>query len=100
MDDQEPQEFVWAFNGENSNFPSGVFRSRPQAEEWIRKYQLCGVLTKFPVGVSVYDYAVAQEWFMPIQEHQRSPKFIQQFSSASLEHFHYDDEFHASQEGH
>ncbi|MET4105942.1 hypothetical protein ABIB60_001290 [Hymenobacter sp. UYP22] len=44
---------VWVFHGAGSRFTSGVFTSRQQAEEYIQQYQLSGILTKYPLGISV-----------------------------------------------
>jgi hypothetical protein len=81
---------VWVFNGEGGTFPAGVFVSKEDAEAWIKVNKLSGCLTKYPVGVSVYDWAIAEGYWTPKQEHQRQPQFIQQFSSAYLEHYHYE----------
>ncbi len=37
---------VWIFNGINAKFPSAVFVAKADAESWIAKYCLSGVLTK------------------------------------------------------
>ena len=81
---------VWVFNGEGGTFPSGIFASKEAAEAWIKANKLSGCLTKYPVGVSVYDWALAEGYWTPTQEHQREPQFIQRFNSAHLEHYHYD----------
>lgn len=46
---------VWIFNGANAKFPSAVFASKEDALGWIEIHQLTGVLTKYPLGISVYD---------------------------------------------
>jgi hypothetical protein len=89
---------VWIFNGLNSDFPSAVFSTREKAEAWIEANQLEGTLTKYPIDLSAYDYAIANGWFTPKQDHHFSPKFIQQFTSASQEHFHYERENDSEQE--
>ena len=82
---------VWVFNGNNSNFPSGVFSSREKAEEFISTRKLSGVLTEYPMDVLVYDWAISNGHFKPKRDDQRTPEFIQRFSSASQEHFHYEN---------
>jgi hypothetical protein len=82
---------VWVFNGSGSTFPSGVFRSKEEAEGWIRSERLSGTLTKYPVGVSVYSWAVSKGYFVPKREEHASPEFIGKFSSASQEHYHYEE---------
>ncbi|MCB2410538.1 DUF7710 domain-containing protein [Hymenobacter lucidus] len=82
---------VWVFHGAGSRFTSGVFTSRPQAEEFISQYQLSGILTKYPLGISAYDWAQQQGIFQPTKPEQYSTGFIQRFTSASQEHYHYED---------
>jgi hypothetical protein len=82
---------VWIFNGPKSQFPSGAFASRETAERWIQQHRLSGTLTAYPVDVGVYDWAVAGRHFVPKRDDQRAPEFIQQFSSATQEHYHYED---------
>ena len=82
---------IWVFNGENSRFPSGVFEDKYTAEEWIKKYELSGVLTKYPVGISVYDWAIESGSFKVKSEKDSRPEFIGKFSSAAQEHWHYEN---------
>jgi hypothetical protein len=82
---------IWVFNGNNSNFPSGVFSKREVAEAWIEKYGLSGVLTNYPVDEGVYDWALAKGNFKIKREDQTQAKFIQSFSSAYQEHYHFVD---------
>lgn len=84
-------ESVWVFNGANSRFPSGVFVDIEIAEAWIGENRLTGVLTNYPVNKSIYDWATEKGFFSPKKEEQKSPEFIGKFSSASQEHFHYED---------
>jgi hypothetical protein len=79
---------VWVFNGTKANFPSGVFTSRENAEEWITEHNLDGTLTLYPLDQSAYDHAIANGWFNPKSPHQKLPDFIQRFTSASQEHYH------------
>jgi hypothetical protein len=81
---------VWIFTGSKTQFPSGVFTERQIAERWIREHRLTGTLTAYPVDVGAYDWAVAAGHFSPKREDQRSAEFIQRFSSASQEHYHYE----------
>ena len=81
--------FVWIFNGNKSKFPSGVFAARADAESWIRRRKLTGVLTKYPVDVGAYDWAVEQGLFAPKKVEQTSAEFIANFSSAAQEHIHF-----------
>jgi hypothetical protein len=82
---------VWIFKGQKAQFPSGAFSSREAAERWIHQHRLSGTLTVYPLDVGVYDWAVAAGHFAPKRDDQRAPEFIQGFSSASQEHYHYED---------
>ena len=82
---------VWIFQASNGRFPSAVFPSRGAGETWIEKHKLSGVLTEYPIGVSVYDWAVGNGYFRPKDDSHSSPEFIGRFTSASLEHHHYTD---------
>ena len=84
-------EKVWIFNGGENSFPSAVFTARATAEHWIRKLSLSGTLTCCPVDISVYDWVIEKDYFKPKKEYQSSPRFIQSFSSAYMEHFHYEN---------
>lgn len=81
---------VWVFNGAKAAFPSGVFTSRENAEAWITEHKLEGTLTLYPLDQSAYDHAIANGWFNPQSPNQKLPEFIQRFTSASQEHYHYE----------
>lgn len=83
-------ETVWVFNG-GGMFPAGVFSDRQNAEAWIAERRLSGVLTKYPVDLPIYEWAVAEGLFKPKCPDQSEPRFIGRFSSASQEHYHYTD---------
>lgn len=82
---------IWIFNGTKSQFPSGAFGNRETAEQWIQRYGLSGTLTAYPIDIGVYDWALAAGYFKPKRDDQRTPEFIQRFSSASQEHYHYEN---------
>lgn len=81
---------VWVFNGGGS-FPGGVFTCLETAEAWISANRLTGVLTAYPLDTGIYDWATSKGYFMPKRDDQKSPDFIGRFSSASQEHYHYED---------
>jgi hypothetical protein len=85
---------VWIFNGNRNHFPSAVFSDRHSAEAWIKKNQLTGTLTAYPLDISVYDWTIDRGYFTAKQEKHKTPDFIANFSSAYQEHYHYgsDDE--------
>lgn len=80
---------IWVFTGENGRFPGGVFSSRENAEAWIAKHALNGVLTSYPVDTGVYEWAVGSGFFRADKE--VSSALIGTFSSAYQEHYHYTD---------
>jgi hypothetical protein len=82
---------IWVFNGDNSRFSSGVFSSQETAEESIAKHKLSGILTEYPIDTLVYEWAITKQFFKLKHDYQTTPKFIQAFSSAYQEHFHYED---------
>lgn len=85
------EEVVWIFVGGKNPNPSAAFSSRESAEEWIGQTKLSGMLTAYPLNVPVYDWAIRKGIFKPSKPYQSSPKFIAGFSSAGLEHYHYED---------
>jgi hypothetical protein len=70
---------------------SGVFETKEIAESWIKKHGLSGVLTKYPLDVGVFDWAIENGLFKPKNEKHLSPDFIGSFTSASQEHYHYEN---------
>ncbi len=80
---------IWVFNGQGAAFPCALFSSREKAEEWIESHQVRGVLTKYPVDISAYEQAIEEGWFTPTKEYQKKGRFIEAFTSASMEHYHY-----------
>jgi len=87
----QPKSCVWVFNGGCKGFPSGVFTTRELAEKWIGENHLSGILTKYHLNIGVYHWAIQQGFFEPKTEHQYQPNFIATFSSASQEHYHYEE---------
>lgn len=82
---------IWLFHGAQGRFASGVFTTREKAEVWIAHHKLSGVLTLYPVNQGVYDWAISNDLFeVKKSEHSDAP-FIQKFTTASQEHYHYED---------
>jgi hypothetical protein len=81
---------MWIFMGEGARHPSGVFTERETAERWIGAYQLSGVLTAYPVDVGAYDWAIDAGHLRPKEPGDARSQFVGRFSSAYLEHYHYD----------
>ena len=91
MADMSGIDTIWIFNGARSQFPGGVFSTREAAEHWIRDKKLTGTLTRYPLDVSAYDWAVNCGYFAASKEEHLSSSFIGKFSYASQEHYHYED---------
>jgi hypothetical protein len=83
---------VWVFNGNGGRFPAAVFTTKELGEEWINSTGVHGILTQYPLDISAYDWCVAKGFFEPATEEQKQPTFIQQFSSAYQDHYHYEIE--------
>ncbi|MCZ2343189.1 MAG: hypothetical protein LC104_15555 [Bacteroidales bacterium] len=82
---------VWVFNGSGGAFPSTVFTTILLAENWIAEHKLSGTLTWYPLNIAVYDWTIRAKCFYPHEDHQKTPEFIQRFSSAHAEHYHYEN---------
>lgn len=82
---------VWVFVAPGATFPSGVFNSLDQTDQWVAEFGLSGVLTEYPVGVGAYDWAVARGLFTPKPTKVIDAAFIGRFTSAAMPHFHYED---------
>ncbi len=81
---------MWVFSGEGAALPSAVFGDRALAEAWIAKHQLSGLLTAYPLNQSVYEWAIEKGFFQTTTAAHFRPDWIQRFSSAYLEHYHYE----------
>lgn len=82
-------DFIWVFIADDGVHPFGMFNTLELADQVIQKYGLSGVLTRYPVDIAVYDWAVQMGYFKPKSDSHSSIKFIERFSCASLEHYHY-----------
>ncbi|HLP52365.1 MAG TPA: hypothetical protein VK154_15865 [Chitinophagales bacterium] len=82
---------VFIFNGTNAQFPSAVFSDYVLAEQWIKKHALTGLLTAYPLNTAVYDWALDSGYFQVKEKYQAEPSFIAKFSSAYLEHWHFEN---------
>lgn len=90
-----PESHAWVFNGQGGRFPGGIFTDRALAEDWIRLHRLTGVLTAYPLNEGCFDWASRNNCLNMKSEtlarKQSDPLFIGSFSTASQEHFHYED---------
>jgi hypothetical protein len=81
---------VYVFMGEGANFPAGIFESKEKAEEVIKRYSLTGILSLYPIDMLLYDWAIEKNISIS-KGISKSPKYIGQFSCASVDHFHYEE---------
>jgi hypothetical protein len=81
---------VCVFHGMGGRSTSGVFTTREKAEVWIETHGLTGVLTRYPLDVGAYNWALETGTFRVKKPEQTSAEFIQTFTSGSQEHYHYD----------
>ena len=82
---------VWIFHGTGGQFASGVFETLEKAEEWISNNKLNGMLTEYPIDVGCYDWAISNGGFEAKNHLQTQSNFIGKFTSASQDHYHYED---------
>ena len=82
---------IYVFTGKGANFPGGIFNDKKNATEWIEKYALSGVLSTYPIDKGLYDWAIENEYFEAKKEYQKEAKFIEKFTCASIDHFHYEN---------
>lgn len=85
-------KYVWIFHGVGGKFASAVFGDENRARQWIESNNLQGVLTKYPINIGVYEWAVANKFFEPKNEGEKTPEFIQRFTSASQDHIHFEND--------
>ena len=81
-------KFLWVLNGEGGTFPVGIFDERQVALNYIQSAKLTDVLTKYPINISLIDHCLSEGLF-ELKDKELSPKLIQRFSSAHLEHIHF-----------
>jgi hypothetical protein len=77
---------AWVFHGANAQFTSALFTSRCKAEEWVEENEMSGMLTTYPLNISIYDWAVQAGIWQPSKSHHHNLEFKQRFTSAALEH--------------
>lgn len=82
---------VWVFSGAGGYFPAAVFDDLELARGWIAERRLTGTLTWYPTNRAAYDWAVDNGYFEPKDASQTEARFIQTFSSAYQEHYHFED---------
>ena len=88
MSEPTPYTWVWVFTG-GGTFPSGIFSTRQNAEAWIREHRLNGCLTRYPLDVGAYEWAVREGYFVPKRDEQITPDYVARFACGH-EHYHYE----------
>jgi hypothetical protein len=68
-----------------------VFTTKLLAEAWISKHKLTGTLTRYPLDLGVFEWALERGYFTPKRDDQTTAEFIGRFSAANQEHHHYED---------
>ena len=91
----EDEPSIWVFNGANSRFSGGVFEHLDVAEQWIKSNGLTGMLTKYPLNRGVFEWADDNNLIRmkaeKLKEKRKDPIFIGGFTTAAMEHFHYEN---------
>lgn len=78
--------FIWVFTGQGGQFPSGVFSSKHNAEQWIKQNSLSGLLAAYPLDIGVFDWARTQGY--ETKRTELTATFIGSYASR-LKHYHY-----------
>lgn len=81
---------VWVFLGDGATHAAAVFSARERAEAWIARHGLSGILTLYPVDQPIHEWAIDRGSFTPKYLSHTEARFIQRFSSAYQEHYHYE----------
>jgi len=87
-----PDKHIWIFTGSGGQFAGGVFSTLALANDWIRRGQLSGVLTAYPVDEGCFDWAIRVGVVTgSARERGSDPHFVGAFTSASQDHFHFEN---------
>ena len=89
------QNHVWIFHQQGARLAGGAFEDVASAEAWISEHKLTGLLTAYPLGEGCFDWAQRTGRTGMSDEKLKvrctDPAFIGSFTTASQEHFHYED---------
>jgi len=81
--------FVYVFHGDGARFAAAVYSTVEDAKSDIASKRLSGVLTAYPLDQTVYAHVVDAGLFKG--KDNPEPRYIQRFTSAALEHYHFED---------
>lgn len=88
-------KFVWVFNSPKQPLSGGIFESLSLAETWVKRNKLTGMLTKYPINQGTLDWAIQNNLVNmkpeKLDAKKEDPDFIGGFTSASMEHYHYEN---------
>lgn len=91
----KPENNIWIFIGEGGRFPSSAFIELQAAEEWISTHNLSGMLSAMPVNQGLFEWAVENNALNmkpeTLEVKRNDPNFIATCTTASLEHYHYEN---------
>jgi len=91
----KPDNSIWIFIGEGGRFPSSAFTEKEAAESWIAKHNLSGMLSAMPVNQGLFEWAVENDALSMkpdiLEKKRKDPAFIGTCTTASLEHYHYEN---------
>ena len=84
-------DYIWIIKGNGeTKFPSDEKKKKSAAIKWIAENELTGVLTKYPIDIPLFEWAIENKYFTPKNELQKNAKAIENFNSAYLEHYHFE----------
>jgi hypothetical protein len=89
---------VWVFNSSEaaSAFPSGVWRTKETAEEWIHEVRASGTLSAYVLDESAWESNVRMGHLKLSKPERATIAFMRRFTTA-IDHAHYEDGRSASQ---
>ncbi len=91
----KPDNCIYIFIGSGSQFPSAAFYSLNEIEAWVSKHKLTGMVSAMPVDQGLFEWASENGAFSmkeeKLKEKELDPYFIASCTTASLEHYHYEN---------
>ena len=79
--------------GEGGCFPAAAFTKFEDADAWVAKHRLTGMLSVMPLNQGLFDWAVENDVLNlkpeKLEIKSKDPSFIVNCATASLDHYHY-----------